>query len=278
MKGVTVTIQKGGVGKTTVAVNLAERLAARGHDVLLVDVDPQGSATEGVGCGDAYTGDVHLGHVLDPPTPTTPDELIHEAGGETSFDVVPSNAALDHLASEIQAAENGEAWLFRHLVRPVADRYDWIVFDSPPTIGPLSNAAIVATRQVLLPVQLSKPSADALTRTVTNQLFTLSDRLPDRETVEILAIVPNRVRGDNEEKRVLEAIEDSQLEPYLPSFARSELIEDSDSPGPGLRERVAFRRAYRNGVPLATYDPEADMLERLEALTDVVEREGREIV
>ncbi|SDR36029.1 ParA family protein [Natronobacterium texcoconense] len=277
MRGITVTLQKGGVGKTTVAINLAERLAARGHDVLLVDVDPQGSATEGVGCGDAYTGDTHLGQVFDPSDPTTPGDVVRSTGTELSFDLVPSHASLDRLAAEIQATENGEAQLYRKLVRPLADRYDWIVLDSPPTIGPLSNSAIVATRQAVVPLQLSKPSADALTRTVTNQLFALNDRLPEREPIEILAIVPNRVSGDNEEKRVLEALEDSQFEPYLPAFARSSLLQDADSPGPGIRERVAFRRAYRSGVPLASYDPDVDMLDRLDSLTNKIEEKGREI-
>ncbi|AFZ73914.1 ParA family protein [Natronobacterium gregoryi] len=277
MRGITVTLQKGGVGKTTVSINLAERLAARGHDVLLIDVDPQGSATEGVGRGDTYTADTHLGHVLDPERPTTPVDLVRSAGSDVEFDLVPSHATLDRVAAEIRDTENGEAQLYRKLVRPLADRYDWVVFDSPPTIGPLSNAAIVATRQAVVPLQLSKPSADALTRTVTNQLFALNDRLPEREPIEILALVPNRVSGDNEEKRVLRALEDSQFESYLPPFARSDLLEDDVALGPGIRERVAFRRAYRSGVPLAAYDPDIDMLERLDALAETVEEKSRQI-
>lgn len=280
MKGITVTLQKGGVGKTTVAINLAERLATRGHDVVLVDVDPQGSATEGVGCGESYTADIHLGDAVDPSDPTQPGDLVRPAAGETAFDLVPSNAALHELAAEIQTDDDGEARLYRRLVRPLEQRYgyDWVIFDSPPTIGPLSNAAVVATRHALVPLQLSKPSADALTRTVTSQLFSLSGRLPERETVDLLAIVPNRVKGDNEERRVLEAIEDSQFGSYLPAFARCSLLEADESPGPGIRERVAFRRAYREGVPLATYDPDADMLERFDVLAGIAEAEGRRIV
>lgn len=269
MNGITVTIQKGGVGKTTIATNLAERLAARGHDVLFVDADPQGSATEAVGCGEAYTADVHLQHVLDSDDPTSPTELIRSSTGAWGFDLVPSNEALHRVAATVQVADNGEAMLHNSLVRPLSDRYDWIVFDAPPTIGPLADAALVATRRVVIPLQLSKPSADALVRTVTNQLFPLNDRLP--EPIDILAIVPNRVKGDNEEERVLAALEDSQFDQYLPPFARSNHLERDDSPGPGIRERIAFRRAYRNRVPLATHDETVDMIDRFEALARIAE-------
>lgn len=269
MNGITVTIQKGGVGKTTIATNLAERLANRGHEVLFVDVDPQGSATEAVGCGEAYTADVHLEHVLDPNDPTSPAAVIHSSTGAWGFDLVPSNAALHRVAATIQLADNGEAMLHNSLVRPVSDRYDWIVFDAPPTTGPLANAALVATRRAVIPLQLSKPSADALVRTTTTQLFPLNERLP--EPIEILAIVPNRVKGDNEEKRVLAALEDSQFDQYLPAFAHSSHVERDDSPGPGIRERIAFRRAYREGVPLATHDETVDMIDRFDALAEIVE-------
>ncbi|AEH35502.1 ParA family protein [Halopiger xanaduensis] len=266
MNGLTVMLQKGGVGKTTIATNLADRLAARGHEVVLVDVDPQGSATEALGCGDAYTADTHLAHVLDPDDPSSASDLLRTDTEPWGVDLVPSNAALHQVSATIQTADDGEAKLYRSLVRPLSDRYDWIVFDAPPTIGPLADAALVATRRAVLPMQLSKPSADALVRTVTNQLFPLSDRLPDSDPIEILAIVPNRVKGDNEERRVLEALEDSQFDRFLPGFARSSHLERDDSPGPGIRERIAFRRAYRDGVSLAAHDETVDMIDRFDAL------------
>ncbi|OVE83300.1 ParA family protein [Natronolimnobius baerhuensis] len=269
MNGLTVTLQKGGVGKTTIATNLAERLAARGHDVLLVDLDPQGSATEALGCGDAYAAQTHLKHLLEPDDPTTASDLVRSETGSWGIDLVPSNAALHQVSATIQTTDNGEALIHNELVRPLSDQYDWIIFDSPPTIGPLANAALVATRRVVFPVQLSKPSADALVRTVTNQLFPLNGRLPD--PVEILAIVPNRVKGDTEEQRVLEALEDSQFAQYLPDFARSSQYDREDSPGPGIRERIAFRRAYRDGVSLAAHDSTVDMLERFDSLAALAE-------
>ncbi|ELY97194.1 cobyrinic acid a,c-diamide synthase [Natrialba chahannaoensis JCM 10990] len=274
MQGVTVTLQKGGVGKTTVAINLAERLAAAGNDVLLIDVDPQGSATDGVGFDDVYVADKYLKHVLDEQDSTSPEDLIRTVSGPNSFDLIPSNKKLQRVSHELYEAENGEAEFYRRIVAPLRATYDWVVFDSPPTIGPLSNAAVVATRQVVVPLQLSKPSADALLRTVTNQLFALNRRLSGYDPIEVLSIVPNRVKGDNEEKHVLNALENSQFESYLPPFTRATAYESSGL-GPGIRERVAFRRSYREGVPLAAYDSSADMLERFATLADVVEKESR---
>jgi len=269
-RGVTVAVQKGGVGKTSIAINLAERLAARGQAVLLVDLDHQGSATEGVGQGSAYTADTHLGNVIDPDDSTEPGTVVRAADGDTAFDLVPSNADLHETAARLQNADDGETRLFRTVVTPLADQYDWIVFDTPPALGPMTTAALVATRRVIVPLQLSEPSADALVRTVTHGIFPLNERLNDR--IELLALVPNRVKGDNEEARVLEEIEDSSFGEYLPPFARTDRIDDPDSPGPGIRERVAIRRAYREGVPLATYDADVDMLERFDELATVVER------
>lgn len=90
----------------------------------------------------------------------------------------------------------------------------------------------------------------------------------------ILAIVPNDLSGDNEERRIIGDLENSSFAKHLPAFARSTHFDQNGSPGPGLRERIAFRRAYREGKPLAQYDPENDMLERLDELAVIVEQGG----
>lgn len=268
--GVTIGMQKGGVGKTALAINLSERLANRGHRVLLVDLDPQGNATDGVGEGDAYATAAHLGHALDPDDPTDVVELICPVSAVGDLDLLPSHPRLRRIALELSTTENGDFRLREAVAKPLAERYDWIIYDTPAGSGPLSDAALLASRRAILPMQLTKPSADALTQTVTEQLRPLNDRLDGRIT--LLAVVPNRVKGDNEEKRVLEALEESVFEPTLPEFARSARYDDPETSGPGIRERIAFRRAYREGLPLARYDPRSDMIERLDDLASIVER------
>jgi chromosome partitioning protein len=89
-----------------------------------------------------------------------------------------------------------------------------------------------------------------------------------------LAIIPNHLQGDNEERRIIENLEDSQFSSKLPPFARSDQFDNSDSPGPGIRKRISLKRAWREGVPLAAYDPDCDMLERYDRLAEIVEHGG----
>ncbi|WP_276256992.1 ParA family protein [Halomontanus rarus] len=267
-RAVSVALQKGGVGKTTLAINLAERLANRSNDVLLVDLDQQGNATEGVGLADAYSSDTHLGNVLDDNDDTALEDILRSAG---TFDVLPANEDLDSVENSIRSATFGELWIRNEVVDPLLeDAYDYVVVDSPPNLGPLADASLISTQNVIVPLRMSEPSVSGFERMYTQQI------LPIRKEIDldILAIVPNSLAGDNEEKRIIGDLEESDFGEYLPAFARSAHFDDPDSPGPGLRERIAFRRAWREGVPLAAHDPESDMLERLDELAAIVERGG----
>lgn len=267
---VDVALQKGGVGKTTVAVNVAERLAARGEDVVLADLDQQGNATEAVGCADAYGADVHLGDVIDGDV--EPEEILREAGGETEFSVLPSHEDLDDVEKDLTDMPFGEARISKDVVEPLLEEYDRVVIDSPPSMGTLSDAALVAAEGVIVPILMSESSVRGLEQLVQQQLVPLRKAGVD---IEIAAIVPNRLRGDNEDRRIIESVEGNEvLSEYLPEFCRSERFEES--PGPGIRERIAFRRAAREGVPLASFDPSSDQLDRLDQLADVVENGGVE--
>lgn len=267
-RAVSVALQKGGVGKTTLAINLAERLAARSNDVLLVDLDQQGNATEGVGLADAYTSDVHVGDVLEDGSETTLGDVIRSTD---HFDVLPAHEDLDSVENSIRSATFGELWIRNEVVDPVlGETYDYVVVDSPPNLGPLADASLIATQNVIVPLRMSEPSVSGFERMYTQQI----DPIRKEIDLDILAIVPNALSGDNEEKRIIGDLEETEFGEYLPQFGRSEHFDDPDSPGPGLRERIAFRRAWREGVPLAEYDPDSDMLERLDELAAAVERGG----
>lgn len=267
-RAVSVALQKGGVGKTTLAINIAERLQARGHRVLLVDLDQQGNATEGVGLRDAYDADVHLGDVLGDNAPATLDDVIRETEW---FDVIPAHRDFDALEDRIRTTTFAETWVRKQVVDELlGDRYDYIVIDSPPNLGALSDASLIASQNVVIPLQMSEPSISGMERMVEDQIAPLREQLD----IDILALVPNRLEGDNEERRIIDDIETSPFAEHLPAFARSEHFDDPDSPGPGVRKRISFRRAWREGEPLAAFDPDCDQLERLDALAAIVERGG----
>ncbi|ELZ75807.1 ParA family protein [Haloferax sp. Atlit-6N] len=268
-RAVSVSLQKGGVGKTTIAINLADALAARGNDVLLVDLDQQGNATEGVGMKDAYeSSEPNVGDVLTDDEPVDVREVIR---GREGFDVLPAHVDLDDIEDRVRNSTFGVLWVRRRIVDPLLDDdYDYIVIDSPPSLGPLSDAALIGTGNVVVPLLMSEPSVSGFERMFEQQIGPIRREVD----LDILAIVPNDLTGNNEEKRIIRDLEDSPFEQFIPPFARSELFDDPDSKGPGIRHRIAFSRAWRDGKTLREYDPSNDMLDRLDQLAEIVERGG----
>jgi chromosome partitioning protein len=268
-RAVAVSLQKGGVGKTTIAINLADTLAARDHDVLLVDLDQQGNATEGVGLKGEYERESpHVGDVLTDDDPVDAIEVVVEREG---FDVLPAHVDLDEIAERVRNSTFGMLWVRRRIVEPLLDEeYDYVVVDSPPSLGPLSDAALIGAGGVIIPLLMSEPSVSGFERMWDQQIVPIRTEVD----LDLLAIVPNDLSGNNEERRIIEDLENSPFAEHLPEFCRSEEFDDPGSPGPGIRHRIAFSRAWRDGQTLREYDEDNDMLDRLDKLADIVEEDA----
>lgn len=147
-KIISVANQKGGVGKTTTAINFAAALAKKRKKVLLVDSDPQGNASSGVGLHPRKSS-VHLYHAY---TGGYPLEKVLTQSSFKYLDVVPSN--IDLVGSEIELM-NQPSWqhILKNLLLPVVGRYDYVVIDCPPSLGLLTVNALTASNSVLIPMQ-----------------------------------------------------------------------------------------------------------------------------
>jgi chromosome partitioning protein len=138
--------QKGGVGKTTTAINLGAGLGALERRVLLVDCDPQGNATRGLG---GKASPPHLYHVLSGEV-TMADAI--RPSGFPNLDLVPSQRDLVGIEVEL-VGESGWEQRLKGVLAEVAERYDTILVDCPPSLGHLTINALTAADGVLVPLQ-----------------------------------------------------------------------------------------------------------------------------
>ena len=275
-RAVSVCMLKGGVGKSTIAVNLARQLATHGHDVLLVDLDPNGHASVGLGFDDEYHDtDEDIGDVFFDGT--DPRSVVYDTGYE--FDVLPSSENLEQVEREIVVGDvfQPSALLKRTVVEPLlGDEYDFIVTDSPAYRSRLTDNALVATANLVLPLAPGNEAISGLERTIERQIAPLREHMD----VDVLSLVPNRLNGridqQTQDRRLLQRLNaHDSLQDRIPNFAR---ITDWDAvdagelrPSPGIRDRTSITKAYGERKPLLDYDPECDQLEHFDELAHIVE-------
>lgn len=158
-KIIAVTNQKGGVGKTTTSVNLAACLAYEGKKTLLIDCDPQGNATSGLG---VENYDITIYDCLS-DAKITPSAVIDTKYRNLS--VIPSSPNLS--AAEIELAyEDKREFFLKNVLDKVKDNYDYILIDSPPALGMITINILTASNSVLIPIQCEYYALEGLSQLI----------------------------------------------------------------------------------------------------------------
>ena len=158
-KIISVANQKGGVGKTTTTVNLAACLAKQGQRVLIVDIDPQGNATSGLGV-DKHQERASIYEVLVGEA-DSPDAVIHTQ--VQNLDLLPSSIALAGAEVEMVSMMARE-YVLQRALSSLSDRFDFILMDCPPSLGLLTVNALAASDCVLVPIQCEFYALEGLTQ------------------------------------------------------------------------------------------------------------------
>lgn len=159
-----ITNQKGGVGKTTSCINLASELGKRGYRILVVDIDPQGNCTSGLGV-QASEPDLTLYDML--LDDADPEEVVAETSWE-GVKIIPANIDLAGAEVELASALSRETRLDRGL-KKLDSSFDMAIIDCPPSLGILTINALVASRKLLIPIQCEYYALEGvgqLTRTI----------------------------------------------------------------------------------------------------------------
>ena len=248
---ITVANQKGGVAKTTTAVNMAALFADQGKRTLLIDMDPQGGSAVCLGM-DTTTMEKTIYDALVKPDVQVADVLVQT---EFGFDLAPANIDLAGAEIELKQVLAAETVLQRKL-KPILESYDYIVIDTPPSLGILTVNSLTAANKVLIPI-----SAEYMAlRGLRMLLDTLENvREVTNPGLEIMGILATRYDS--------RTINSREVYEYLGEFCEREGIHLFPQV---IKQSVRFAEAPGYSMPLALWRKDLDGAKQYQKLAEEV--------
>ena len=245
---ISVVNQKGGVGKSTTAINLSACLAEKGKKVLAVDMDPQGNTTSGLGI-EKDEQEITLYDILLGETDAK-DAIIHEV--YENLDLIPSNTDLAGAEVELVGLDDRE-YMLKTAIDPLKDQYDFIILDCPPSLSILTINAMTASDTVLVPIQCEYYALEGLSQLI-HTVDLVKERLNAKIEIEGVVFTMYDART-NLSMQVVENVKNNLTQRIYQTV---------------IPRNVRLAEAPSYGQPITLYDPKSAGADSYRRLADEV--------